>query len=140
LLRVLGIQARPIELHRFACNDPSEGLGCEESIEYVEADVPAGRTHRYETPINVVPEREARAISKWLELPSHIVAAPLKFEQLWGVSARHARLGDLWCRSSDCRELDWADRAEASVSVERGPFTELRWVRQRLPNFRRPMV
>src|SRR5882762_5622801 len=94
LFCILGIQTRPIELHRFAANDSPEGLAGEESIEHIDADVPAGRTHRYETTIDVVPEREARAVAEWLELPSDIVVAPSIFEQLWGVSARHTRLGD----------------------------------------------
>lgn len=45
LFRVLGIQAWPIEFHRFAGDDAPEGLAGKESIEHVEADVPAGCTH-----------------------------------------------------------------------------------------------
>ena len=42
-----------------------------------EADVPAGRAHRNETPIDVVPEREARAVSKRLELASGYRCRPI---------------------------------------------------------------
>jgi hypothetical protein len=88
LLRVLRIQSPPIKLHRLPGNDPPQGLGGQESIEHIQANVPACRAHRYEFAIDAVPQREARSTSLGLELPSHVVATPLIFKQVWGIGAR----------------------------------------------------
>src|SRR5208282_4269936 len=62
LLRVLGVQALPaLEAHGLRADHASDGLTREQPIHHVEADVPAGRAHRDEAAIDVVPEREARA-------------------------------------------------------------------------------
>src|SRR4030088_784539 len=69
-LRILGVQARPTKFHRFATDDTPDGIIGKEPLEHIEADVPARCTHRYETTIDVVPERKARAVAEGLELPS----------------------------------------------------------------------
>src|SRR6478672_8310851 len=62
LLRVLGVQPWPPELHRLATDDTAERLAAEEQVEHVEADVPPRRAHRDEPAIDAVPERQARAV------------------------------------------------------------------------------
>jgi hypothetical protein len=79
-LRILGVQAWPTEFHRFATDDAPERLTGEESLEHVEADMPARCTHRYETAIDVVPKRETRAVAERLKLPSNIIVAPTVLE------------------------------------------------------------
>src|SRR3982074_2454786 len=44
LFCVLGIQTWPIELHRFTANDSPERVAGKESIEHIDADVPARPT------------------------------------------------------------------------------------------------
>src|SRR5678815_3410996 len=58
------------ELQLALNDDPADGLTCEKAVEDVEADVPAGRAHRYEPSTDAVPEREARAIALRLQLPA----------------------------------------------------------------------
>ena len=70
LLRILGVQTRPTELHCFATDDTPDRIVANEPIEDIEADVPAGCGHRYEAAIDVMPERETRAVAGWLELKS----------------------------------------------------------------------
>jgi len=139
LLRVLGMQSWPFELHRFAAHDPPDGLGRQESVEHIEADVPARRTHGYESTIDVVPESEPRTRSEWLELPSHLVVTPLILEQLRRVSPSDARLRDLWRRIPTVESLT-GPSSSGSGQRRTGPLAQLRGVRQRVPDFRRRML
>src|SRR5262245_23563104 len=82
LLCVLGVQALPAaERHGLGADDASNRLTREESLEDIEADVPARGAPRDEPAIDVVPEREARAGSERLELPPEVAATPAVLEQ-----------------------------------------------------------
>ena len=141
LLCVLGVQSLPAaELHGLGADHASDRLDREEPIQDVEADVPARGAPRDVAAIDVVPEREARALAERLELPAHVAVAPAVLEQLRRVGPLHVGLGDLRRRRSDRRELRRAQRGEASVGVERRPFAQLRRIGQRLPDLRRRMT
>src|SRR5206468_6465706 len=92
LLCVLRVQSLPAtELHRLGTNDAADGGSAEQVIQHVEADVPAGSTHRDVAAIDVGPQREARATASRFELPPHVEAAPVVFEPLWSIGSRHFR-------------------------------------------------
>src|ERR1051325_7492852 len=67
LLCVLRVQSLPAELHRRGAHDAAEGGSAEQVIQNVEADVPPGGTHRDVAPIDVGPERQARAATNGFE-------------------------------------------------------------------------
>src|SRR5262249_59869437 len=94
LLRVLSVQARPVELHRVPGDDASDRLSNQMPVEHVEANVPSGCTHRYEAPIDVVPQRESGTVTGRLQLPPHFIVTPSILEQLGRIGSRHATLRD----------------------------------------------
>src|SRR5579871_3112848 len=74
LLGVLRVQPLPTaELHRVTADDAADGSPAQKPIQNIETDVPPGSTHRDEATIDIVPQRQARADTQGLELPSHIV-------------------------------------------------------------------
>src|SRR5437773_7365985 len=86
LLCVLGVQSLPaLELHRLGTNDAADGSSAEKVIQHIETNVPPGSTHRDVAPIDVGPQRQARAATNGLELPPHVEATPVVLEPLWRV-------------------------------------------------------
>jgi hypothetical protein len=62
LLCVLGVQSLPAaELHGVSADDAPNGLTGEKLLQHIQADVPARSAHRYESTVDVVPEREPSA-------------------------------------------------------------------------------
>src|SRR5215475_10106839 len=120
------------ELHGIGPDDAADGLAVEGAIEHIQADVPARSAHRDESALDVVPEREPRAIADRLQLPAHIVAAPGELEELGGVGALHLSLGDMWLGRTHGGELRSTWRTEVPVSIERSPFAEMLGIRERL--------
>src|SRR5262249_2309528 len=87
LLGVLVSQPPPItELHRLTTSNAANGSSAQKEVQNIETNVPAGSTPRDETAIDVVPQRQARAIGKGFELPSDIVV----LKQLLSVGSRHS--------------------------------------------------
>ena len=74
LLRVFSVEPLPAaELHGIGADDAADGLSGEQTIQHVEADVPAGSTHRDEATVDVVPEREpSAAASQRLQFPAEL--------------------------------------------------------------------
>src|SRR5450432_639973 len=135
LLRVLGVQSRPAELHGFGADDASDGLTGEQPLQHVEADVQARSDHRDESTVDTVPEREPRAAaSQRLQLPADVEFAPVIFERLRRVGPLHLGLGYIWRRRPHRGELcGGASGAEVPVRLERSPFAEMLGVRDRRP-------
>src|SRR5262249_60994108 len=122
LLCVLGVQSLPaVELHGLGADDASNGLAGEKPLQHVEADVPAGRAHRHEPTIDLVPELEARAVAQRLQLPSD-VAAPAVLEEAGLLGSRHARLRDL--RRTYRREPGCPDVSRAPIGIEGPPLRQ----------------
>src|SRR5689334_5159556 len=135
LLGVLGVQALPaFERHGIGADDAPDGLAVEGAIQHVEADVPAGGAHGDEPTIDVVPEREARAVADRLQLPPEVLAAPVELEQPGGVGAPHLGLGDVWRWRTDGGQPCGARAAEVAVRIERSPFAEVLGIGERLPD------
>ena len=65
-LRVLGVQSGPFEFHRSIAHDPPDGSSARNRSS-TSRQMSTRRTHRYESPIDVVPEREPSARSERLE-------------------------------------------------------------------------
>src|SRR5947207_5399360 len=76
LLCVLGVQSLPAELHGLGADDASNGLTGEKPLQHIEADVPARSAHRYESTVDVGPQRQARAATQGFEFPPDIEATP----------------------------------------------------------------
>src|SRR5262249_52520658 len=110
------------ELHRFAADDASNRLAAEEPLEDVEADVPAGGAPGDEPAIDVVPERQAGAARRRLELPPDVVATPAVLEQARRLGPPPLALRVLLRRQPDRRELHRAHGAHVPIGVERRPF------------------
>src|SRR5450631_1647613 len=86
---VLGIQARPPELHGFSPDDTPDGSIGKQALEHIQADVPARRAHRYEAAINVVPQRQACAFPEGFQLPPDVVVAPSILQEAGLLGARY---------------------------------------------------
>ena len=71
LLCVLGVQSLPAaELHGVGAGDAADGLSAEKPIQNIETNVPARGTPRDEAAIDVVPQRQARAATERLRVPT----------------------------------------------------------------------
>src|SRR4051794_5694425 len=96
LLRILGVQSLPAaELQRVDADHAANRLTGKKSLEHVEADMPAGGSHRYESTIDVVPQCQARAAARGLELPPDVLAAPVVLEEFGCFGSRDSGLGNL---------------------------------------------
>ena len=103
--------------------------------------MPAGRTHRDVTAIDVAPQGEARALPQRFQFPSHVAAAPLKLEHHGCVGARHGGIGDVGRTSAHRRERHvGSDDTQAAVGVERRPLAELDRVGECLPDLLRRLA
>src|SRR3954462_1344008 len=124
LLRVLGVEARPFELHRFRADNTSDWAACYEPVEHVEANVPAGGAHRHESTTDAVPEGETRAVGDGSQFPAHVILAPFVLEQPRRVGSGDDRLRDLraWCANR--RELDRSSGVETPIGVEWRPLAQ----------------
>src|SRR5579862_2230422 len=139
VLRVFGVQPLPaLPLHEVGPGGAADRLVREECGEHVEADVPARGAHRDEPLVDVVPEREARAVvAGGLELPAHVRAAPAVFEDPGCIGARDAGFRDVGAGRAEGREFHrGAGRAEIAVRVERRPLAKLLWFGERFPDLR----
>src|SRR4051812_7583238 len=136
LLRVLGVQSLPAaELHGVGADDASNGLIREKPLQHIEADVPAGGAHRYESTVDVVPKRKPGAAAcQRLQFPADVLTAPAEFEQLGRVGALHPGLGYMRRRRSHCRELCGTNGAEVPIGIEGSPFAQMVGVGERLPD------
>src|SRR5882762_4280179 len=83
LLGVLGVQSLPAgELDRVRTHHAPDGSSTKKVIQDIETDVPPGCAHRHVAAIDIRPQRQARAAPKAFELPPHVEATPVVFEQL----------------------------------------------------------
>ena len=88
LLGVLRVQSLPAELHRRTTNDAADRSSAEKVIQNIETNVPPGGTHRDEAAIDVMPQRQPRAVAQGLEFPPDILGAPVVLKKSWEWSAR----------------------------------------------------
>ena len=96
--------------------------------------MPAGRAHRDEATIDVVPEREPGAAAQRLQFPADVLSAPVEFEQLGGIGPLYPVSATIGVGAPTVESLRGADATEVAVSIERSPFAELLRVGQRLPD------
>ncbi len=136
LLGVLGVQALPAELHGVRADDAAEGSSAEKMIQNIEANVPPGSTHRDETAIDVVPQRQTRAAADGFEFPPDIVAAPVVLKHPGSVGSPHGCFGYLRPGRSHRGEFHrGSDGAQAPIGLKGSPLAQMRRVGQRLPDF-----
>src|SRR5437667_994571 len=123
LLCVLGVQSLPAaELHGLGPDDASNGPTGEKPLQDIEADVPARRAHRYESPVDGVPKREpSAAASPRLQFPADVLSPPAEFEHPGRVRPLHLGLGYVRRRRPHGRELCRANGTEVPVRIERSP-------------------
>jgi hypothetical protein len=97
LLGVFRVQPVPaVNLHRVGTDHSADGSCAEKSIQNVETDVPPGSTHGDKAPINVVPQRQARAAAQGFEFPPQLIAAPIVLENLGSFGSPHVCFGNMW--------------------------------------------
>src|SRR5438067_13855455 len=77
LLCLLRAQSLPVvELHRVGTNHAAERGAAEQVVQHIEANVPPGSTHRDVAPIDVGPQRQARAATDRFECWTTCSAEP----------------------------------------------------------------
>src|ERR1051326_3032060 len=85
LLCVLPVQPLPaFELHRVAAGNAADGISAEKAIQNIETNVPTRGAPRDETPIDVVPQLQARALAQGFKFPPDIA----ELEHLGSVGSR----------------------------------------------------
>src|SRR5580658_5895329 len=137
LLGVLRVQLLPAtELNGLRANQASNRSSAEKAIQNIKTNVPPGSAHGDEAVTDVGPQRQARAIIKGIELPSHVEATPLVLKHLRSVGSRHGCFGDTRRGRTHRGELHrGSNRAQVPVGVEGRPLAQMRWVGKRLPDF-----
>src|SRR5436305_779310 len=129
LLSVLGDQSLPAaELHRLTTNDAADGSSAEKAIQNIEANVPTRGAPRDEAAIDVVPEREARAVTKGFEFPPDVLAPPGILKHFGSVGSRHSCFGNLRRGRSHRGELHHSNLTQAPIGVEGSPLAQMRRV------------
>src|SRR5579862_3336292 len=98
LLGVIRVQPLPaIELHSLRTDDASEWSAVKRVIQNIEANVPAGSTHRDVAAIDIVPKRETRAAAEVFELPTQISVAPAILQDAGLIGSLDSGFRDHWC-------------------------------------------
>ena len=129
------VQSLPAaELHGVRADHASNRRTGQRPIEHVEADVPAGRAHRDESTIDVVPQREPGAAALRLQLPANVLSAPVELQQLRRVGPLDLAVGDERRRCAHGRQLRGAHGPQAPVRIEGGPFAQMLGFGERLPD------
>src|SRR5215472_8061237 len=127
LLGVLRVQPLPVsELHRLRADHAAERRSAEKVIQDIETNMPPGSTHGDEAVADVGPQRQARTAANWLELPSHVKAAPFVLQRVGRVGSRHCCFGNVQRGRSDGGELyRGSSRTQAPIRVEGCPLTQM---------------
>src|ERR1051326_1323186 len=85
LLCVLPVQPLPaFALHRGVAGNAADGISAEMTIQNIETNVPTRGAPRDETPIDVVPQPQARALAQGFKFPPDIA----ELEHLGSVGSR----------------------------------------------------